>query len=405
MANITTSKNKKGETVFRFRVFLGISPDGKQKFRSKTWRPETAMTPKQAEREAQKQAALFEAQFSVETKRGMMNTRIKFQHLAEEWFSMVEQTGQMKVSSIIRLKSCTNRLYQALGNQYVDNISYRMIQQFILSLAKDGMNQNTGKGLSAKSQKHFITLISDIMRYAKKCGYITDNPCKDIEVQKAQTKERCPYTLDKEITFLNLMQEHNAPLRYQVFFRFLIYHGLRRGEVLGLEWKDIDFSTGICCINRTSSYQNSKTGVYTSTPKTKSSRRNLRLSDELLSYLRRYKMEKSIARVLYSEKWQDSDRLFTTETGAPLTPNTPYSWLQRFCERYDLPFKGLHSFRHAFASEMIASKQVDIKTVSAILGHSQTSTTLNIYAHEVQTASAAAQSCVYDLIEARRKNA
>ena len=152
-------------------------------------------------------------------------------------------------------------------------------------------------------------------------------------------------------------------------------------------------------------YQNSKTGVYTSTPKTKSSRRNLRLSDELLSYLRRYKMEKNIARVLYIEKWQDSDRLFTTETGAPLTPNTPYSWLQRFCERYDLPFKGLHSFRHAFASEMIASKQVDIKTVSAILGHSQTSTTLNIYAHEVQTASAAAQSCVYDLIEARRKNA
>ena len=79
------------------------------------------------------------------------------------------------------------------------------------------------------------------------------------------------------------------------------------------------------------------------------------------------------------------------------------NWLKQFCEKNNLPFKGLHSFRHAFASEMIASRQIDIRTVSALLGHAQTSTTLNIYAHEVQNASANAMNLMADLIHSKKQ--
>ena len=79
-------------------------------------------------------------------------------------------------------------------------------------------------------------------------------------------------------------------------------------------------------------------------------------------------------------------------------PSAPYKWLKRFCERENVSFKGLHSFRHFVASQALASG-VDVKAVSSMLGHSQTSTTLNIYAHAVQQANEKALNCVASMLE------
>ena len=78
-------------------------------------------------------------------------------------------------------------------------------------------------------------------------------------------------------------------------------------------------------------------------------------------------------------------------------PNTPYTWFERFCERNDLAFKGLHIFRHTFATLLIISG-VDIRTVSALLGHSNTTTTLNTYTHAVKTANVQAINVMVDLL-------
>ena len=185
----------------------------------------------------------------------------------------------------------------------------------------------------------------------------------------------------------------------------MIYCGLRRGEVLGLEWKDIDFETGICSIQRTSQYRGLGVGIYTSTPKTKSSHRCLKLPNALLTILKRFKFEQNGDIVRASDAWHPTDRLFTQWNGLPMHPARPYNWLLRFCEREKLPFKSLHSFRHAFATEMITSGQIDVKTVSSILGHSEVSTTLNIYTHEVQKVTAQALDFVSELIDSQRKQA
>ena len=78
--------------------------------------------------------------------------------------------------------------------------------------------------------------------------------------------------------------------------------------------------------------------------------------------------------------------------------NTPYMWLERFCKREGIAFKGLHSFRHAVATQAITNG-VDIKTVSSVLGHSQTSITLNIYTHAVQKANVQALNMMADLLQ------
>lgn len=83
-------------------------------------------------------------------------------------------------------------------------------------------------------------------------------------------------------------------------------------------------------------------------------------------------------------------------------PNTPYEWLKRFCAAHDMRFLGLHAFRHLNASLMINSG-IDIKTVSASLGHSQASTTMNIYAHTMAEAQARASEAIANQIQFGRE--
>lgn len=404
MANITKRPNKKGEVSYRIKVFAGYDANGKQRTRSMTWKPDAGMTQKQMEREALLQAARFESQVQEALEDAACVRPVTFKELAEEWLELMEKTQELKISTIVMLKGCRARTYAAMGSTLITDINFRQIQKFIVSLAENGVNKQNGKGLSEKSQHHYVNFISDVMRYAIKCGLVTTNPCVGISVVKTEKKERCPYTLEEEVALLDRLSE-KASLQYQVLFRFMIFCGMRRGEVLGLEWKDIDFETGLCSIRRTSQYRGDGVGIYTSTPKTKSSCRTLKLPDEMLTVLKRFKFEQNSSLVKNSDIWHPTDRLFTQYNGLPMHPARPYNWLQRFCEREHLPFKGLHSFRHAFATEMITSGQVDIKTVSSILGHSEVSTTLDIYTHEVQSVSAKAMDFVSDLINEKRRQA
>ena len=98
------------------------------------------------------------------------------------------------------------------------------------------------------------------MNYAIKCEIIADNPCRNVTAVKSETKEKDIYSVDEVAAILDALDE-KAPTHYQLLFHLLIFYGLRRGEVLGLEWKDIDFENQTMSINRTSQYRNSRTGT------------------------------------------------------------------------------------------------------------------------------------------------
>ena len=177
----------------------------------------------------------------------------------------------------------------------------------------------------------------------------------------------------------------------------LAYSGMRHGEALGLEYKDINFETSVLTICRTSNYHQGY-GVYTDTPKTKSSYRSLYIQHSIIELIQRLRKEQQEQAKECGDLWVECDRLFITWNGKPLHPSAPYKWLKRFCEHEKLTFKALHSFRHFVASQALASG-IDVKAVSNMLGHSQTSTTLNIYAHAVQQANENALNSVAKLLE------
>ena len=95
----------------------------------------------------------------------------------------------------------------------------------------------------------------------------------------------------------------------------------------------------------------------------------------------------------YGDKWVETDRLYTKWNGEPMQNGTLYFWLNEFCDKHGLPFYGIHSFRHLFAS-LLVNQGVDIVTVSGALGHSTVSKTSSIYCHMLQEAQAKVSDAV-----------
>lgn len=287
----------------------------------------------------------------------------------------------------------------SLAHLRLDKITTRAIQSFINNLSEEGINKSTGGGLDPKTVRNYRSFVSAVMQYAVRMGMIFSNPCSNVISPPLKKKEKDIYTIEETQAFLDSLQA--APFKYQAFFVLAIYGGLRRGELLGLEWSDIEFENQLITIRRTSLYTK-EMGIFTDTTKTENSRRVLKLPCEVFEVLRQYRAEQRIERLQLGDQWQQSDRIFVTWNGSPMHPNTTYQWLKRFCENTGQRFLGIHQFRHLNATLLIGAG-VDAKTVSASLGHTQVSTTLNIYAHTFAQSQARASEAVADVLALGKK--
>jgi len=385
MANI----RKRGNS-YQIRVGVGYKSDGTQISRSMTWSPAPGMSERQIEKELNRQAVIFEEECKSRSAGGM----VKFEIFAEEWFSEYAKPN-LRNTTFNFLYHQRLRVYRAIGDTSMEKITVRQLQEFINSLSKDGANEVNGKPLSPKTVRHVLSLVSDIFAYAVRMGIARENPCVRVVLPKLVRKEKKIYTVEETVRLMELLRKE--PVKYRAFFYLLIYSGCRRGELLGLEWRDVDFANCLISIRRTSCYTPDR-GTYTDTTKTEQSKRTLKLPQEvmdILCELREFQLRQAD---IFGDKWVESGRLFTKENGEPQHPNTSYHWLEKFCARNGLPFYGLHSFRHLFAS-LLVSNGVDIVTVSGVLGHSAVSTTSNIYCHMLEDARVRASDTVASALQ------
>lgn len=203
----------------------------------------------------------------------------------------------------------------------------------------------------------------------------------------------------------------DAPTQFSVITQLALFTGARRGEICALRWSDINLATGVISIGRTVQYITGQGLVFTA-PKTKRSKRCIRVGAACIALLREYRLTQKAERLKVGSAWArtvqieggkvvPNDLLFTKWNGTPLDPNRITSWFPHFLAAHDLPAVHFHSLRHSNASLLIAA-HVPITAVSGRLGHSQTSTTLNIYASMIQSADAAAADTlegVFDRIQ------
>ena len=239
--------------------------------------------------------------------------------------------------------------------------------------------------------------------YAIRLKAIAESPCKNAAIPKIPHKEATMFTVEQAHTFLDILDKEETPVKFNAFFQLALFGGFRRGEILGLEWNDIDFEHNIVHIRRTVHYSK-ELGYYDTEPKSKNSVRALTLPENVLYTLRQLQNEQLSQRLKLGDKWHNTSKLFTTWDGHQMHGATPFTWLTKICKQYDLPKVNLHSFRHLNASLLI-SQGVDVKTVQSVLGHSQASTTLNIYAAAFREREAQALGAVADVLNTPKSKA
>lgn len=185
-------------------------------------------------------------------------------------------------------------------------------------------------------------------------------------------------------------------IRKKVAFLIGLNLGLRGAEIAGLEWKDIDFENEIISINKNTMYVNGF-GIITKTTKNNSSTRVIRLPSNLVSLLKEYKVWWDEEKAKHGDLWEKTDRLFVQNCGKDMSNATISNWLKKFELDNNLKHVTLHGLRHTNITMQITNG-VDIKTVSARVGHSDIQTTLNIYSHYTKESDKKASDLIDKII-------
>lgn len=380
MANIQERRDKSGKLIsFSIRVHRGRGADGKQ------LKPYTAtfdVQPTWTEKSARRKAEAFAANFEKEIKEGRISdNRQKFAAYCDYVIELKEKRG-VKHSTITRYKELTKRIYPAIGHMKLTAVRADVLNDFYGALSADGLNKRTGGKLSNKTILEHHRLISTVLEQAVKEGLVPFNVAERTELPKATRKE-VNYFQPEQVAAIRDAAE-TEPLKWKTLLHLFLVTGARRGELLGLKWKNVDFDGSRIYICNNVLYTPDR-GIYEDSPKTEKSIRYISLPQETTALLREHLRAQLQQRFAMGDRWHNRDFVFTQENGEPMHPDSVTDWLNKFSKRHDLPHINPHAFRHTMAS-ILYFNGVDSISISKRLGHAQPSTTTNIYAHIIEEA-------------------
>ena len=236
------------------------------------------------------------------------------------------------------------------------------------------------KNYSKTTVSHIMGALSLILSEAKRQRIIEHNFASSEYITPLKREKTEIIVLDDEesVKLKKALDEEENMMRRTAIY-LALFTGIRRGELCGIEWKDIDLNKGTLTISR-AVREVPKVGLVTKGTKTKSSTRKITLSQILVDVLKEYREWYLERKDLFEEDWQHTDRLFISDEGRVLRPSCYIKWLRKILLKANIKKVTLHSLRHTNITLQLSSG-VDLRTVSARAGHSRTSTTTDIYSH------------------------
>ncbi len=299
----------------------------------------------------------------------LQERRMKYGIWLDEWFCNYIRPSSKSRTCERYSEIVEKRLKVKLGEYELNELTPLVLQRYITELIESG-NMKTGKGLAANSVNGIITVIQNSLKLAYALGTIKEYAADKIRRPKTKEKEVTCFTLSeqKKIERAALAGKKTKWLGIVV----CLYTGLRIGELLALEWKDVDFQKGVLTVSKSRHEGKDENGRYAhivESPKTVSSGRCIPLPKQILCELRMLKRKSRSAYVI--------------SNGERSIPVRSYQRsFERLLKKLDIPHKGFHALRHTFATRALECG-MDVKMLSELLGHKDPAVTLRRYVHSL----------------------
>lgn len=232
------------------------------------------------------------------------------------------------------------------------------------------------KGLSINSVREIHSNMHYALRWAKRKGYVCRNAADDVDPLPTDTTQKGDYYTVEELKKLFEICEGD-PL--EPVIKLAAYYGLRRSEVLGLQWSAIDFDAKVLRIRRTAVMTNHGTR-YLDKTKSRASRRSMSIPDNMLQFLKALKEKQEEEKELFGDGYMDNDLVGCWPDGSPLSPYFVTEHFSAILEKNGLKHIRFHDLRHS-AATLLLSNGFALKDVQEYLGHSTITVTANFYGH------------------------
>ena len=433
---------KRGNT-YRITVSNGYDVTGKQIREKTTFTPDENMTVKQQKKALDD----FIYDFEKRVKSGLFlnGEKTTLKEFTERWLKDYAPLNLEKTTQNTYEHNLDTKILPALGHLKLSKIQPMHLQSLYKNMLEPGVRMDKKKGgYSPATIKKCHVIISSILRTAVEWQVIDSNPCDRVSPPK-QVKgidDIKFFTLEQSQIFLKALdmeyttkykahdrvddtgkkyhvpeyrETRKIPFQFKVMFYILLFAGLRKGELVALKWSDIDFVNNTISISKSTA--TAKKEVFDKAPKNKTSIRIVSIPLFVIELFKKYKIEQKELKVSLGDQWkgcegknwQDNNYIFIQLNGKQMNISTPYQTFKDIIHKYNntvedeslkLPDIPLHGLRHTSATVLI-SEDVDIRTVSARLGHAQTSTTMNIYAHSLKESDKKASDKLDKLFKAQ----
>ena len=259
-----------------------------------------------------------------------------------------------------------NHIKPRMGGCEIMDLTPLIIQQNITELLTNG-NKKTQRGLSRSTVNLIITIIQGAIATASKVGLVDSADDCRVKRPKIKNTSNACFSMMEQRKIEDAVKKHKNPKMIGIILT--LYTGLRIGELLALEWSDVNFKTAEIYVSKTCSdaKMNGTFGRITNSPKTATSKRTIPIPKQLLP-------------LLASTKKKNNSKYVVGNGDKPVSVRSYQRRFENLLSKLNIEHRGFHALRHTFATRAIESG-MDVKALSEILGHKNTAITLNRYAH------------------------
>lgn len=326
---------------------------------------------------SKKEAKLRELEIKKSVKYGdyVKTCSMTFEELTDRYFEDYV-IPNLSVKTISSYKQLSKRINGILGQYLIKNINPLTLSDLYKKLRLS----DDGRLITNNTLLHYYNFINGVLKFGVSMQLITSNPNERIRRPKIVKNEIEIYTPDEVKKLLKCLEKEN--IKYQAIIVLALDSGCRRSELLGATWDDINLETKTFHINKSTVWVDGK--IINKETKNPSSNRTIILTDYTVEIMKKYKEGQVTKKQLLRDRWGNSNKIFTTEDGNQMFPDTPSKILNKIIVKYNLKKISFHKLRHISASLQIYLG-IHSKVISERLGHSNISTTMNIYSHIFKT--------------------